>query len=158
VVLVAVVAAVAGDQVGFWFGRTVGPSLFSRPNSRFFKQENVARAHFFFERHGPKAIVLARFVPVVRTFTPIVAGVARMRYRVFVTYNVIGAVLWAAGVTCLGYFLGNVAFIRDHIEIALVLIVVVSLIPVTIEFLRHRRGGHGEPVGDATAQTDPAGS
>jgi membrane-associated protein len=141
VLIVVFVVAVAGDQVGFWFGRKVGPALFKRPDSRFFKQQNVDRAHAFFERHGPKAIVLARFVPVVRTFTPIVAGVAKMRYRVFVTYNVVGAGLWAIGVTTAGYFLGNVDFIKSHIEIALVLIVALSLIPVVIEFLRHRREG-----------------
>ena len=90
-------AAIIGDQVGYWFGKRVGPSLFNRPNSRLFKAENVDKAHVFFEKHGPKSIVLARFVPIVRTFTPIVAGIADMRYRTFVTYNVIGGLLWAVG-------------------------------------------------------------
>src|SRR5262245_20155690 len=101
------ISAVAGDQVGYAFGRRVGPSIFSRPNSKLFKQEYVQRADEFFESHGAKTIVLARFVPVVRTFAPILAGVGTMKYRTFVTYNVIGGFLWAVGVTSLGYFLGE---------------------------------------------------
>src|SRR5215471_6810640 len=97
VALVAFIAAVVGDQVGFWFGRKFGPSIFTRPDSRLFKQQNVVRAHAFFDRHGPKTVVLARFVPVVRTFTPVVAGVGNMRYRTFVAYNIIGAFIWAVG-------------------------------------------------------------
>jgi membrane-associated protein len=136
---VVFIAAFLGDQVGFWFGRKVGPSLFDRPQSRLFNPANVARAHVFFEQRGPIAIVLARFVPVVRTFTPIVAGVANMRYRTFVIYNLVGALLWGVGVTTLGYFLGEVEFIKNNLEIAAIVIVAVSLIPVVLEFRRHRR-------------------
>ena len=136
------VAAIAGDQVGYVFGRRVGPSLFNRPNSRLFKAENVAKAHAFFEKHGPKSIVLARFVPIVRTFTPIVAGIAEMRYRTFVTYNVVGGLLWAVGITTLGHFLGEIEFFRENIEYAIVAIVVISLLPIAIEFYRHRRDVH----------------
>ncbi|AUG78144.1 membrane protein [Kitasatospora sp. MMS16-BH015] len=136
-----VVAAVAGDQVGYVFGRKVGPGLFRRPDSRLFKQENVVKATGFFDRHGPKAIVLARFVPVVRTFTPVIAGVGGMDYRRFVRYNVLGGVLWGAGVTVLGYFLGQIAFVRDNIELILVGIVLVSAVPVAVELLRARRAG-----------------
>jgi membrane-associated protein len=139
VALVAFIAAVVGDQVGFWFGRKVGPSVFTRPDSRLFKQQNVVRAHAFFDRHGPKTVVLARFVPVVRTFTPVVAGVGKMRYRTFVTYNVIGGFIWAVGLTTLGYFLGQIDVIKNNIEIAIVAVIAVSLIPVAIEFLKHRR-------------------
>jgi membrane-associated protein len=131
-------AAVLGDQVGFLFGRKVGPSLFNRPDSRFFKRENVDKAHEFFEKYGPRSIVLARFVPIVRTFTPIVAGVARMRYRTFVVYNVVGGFLWACGVTLLGHSLGQVRFVRDNIEFILIAIVLISVIPVAIEVLRAR--------------------
>ncbi|MFJ9519590.1 DedA family protein [Kitasatospora sp. NPDC101801] len=134
-----VLAAVAGDQVGYLFGRKVGPGLFRRPDSRLFQQENVEKAAAFFDRHGPKAIVLARFVPIVRTFTPIVAGVSRMNYRTFVVYNVVGGVLWGAGVTVLGYFLGQIPFVRDNIEAILIAIVLVSVIPVVVELLRARR-------------------
>src|SRR6185295_13778373 len=101
------VAAVVGDQVGYAFGRKAGPSIFRRPNSRLFKQEHIQRADEFFEAHGAKTILLARFVPVVRTFVPILAGVGAMKYRTFLIYNVIGGLLWAVGVTMLGYILGD---------------------------------------------------
>ena len=139
VAAVAFVAAVAGDQVGFLFGRKVGPALFSRPRSRFFDPANVAKAQLFFDRHGSKTIVLARFVPIVRTFAPIVAGVGKMRYRTFVTFNIVGGFLWAVGVTTLGYFLGKIEFVKNNIEFAAVVIVAVSVLPMVIEFLRHRR-------------------
>jgi membrane-associated protein len=139
VVLCVVAAAFLGDQVGYWFGKKVGPSLFDRPKSRFFNPANVVKAHSFFEKYGPKTIVLARFVPIVRTFAPIVAGVGGMRYRVFVTYNIVGAVLWGAGVTTLGYYLGEIEFVKNNIEVAIIVIVALSLLPVVIELLKHRR-------------------
>ncbi len=139
VALVAFAAAVIGDQVGYWFGKKVGPSLFDRPKSRIFNPANVVKAQAFFDKYGSKTIVLARFVPIVRTFAPIVAGVGRMKYRTFVIYNVVGGFLWAVGLTTLGYFLGSVDFVKKNIEIALVAIVAVSLLPVAIEFLRHRK-------------------
>jgi len=137
-------AAIIGDQVGYWFGKKVGPTLFTRPNSRLFKQDNVAKAHLFFERHGPRSIVLARFVPIVRTFIPIVAGIGEMRYRTFVIYNIAGGLLWAVGITTLGHFLGEIEFFRENIEVAIIAVIVVSLIPVVIEVYRsrkHRRAG-----------------
>jgi membrane-associated protein len=140
VALVAFAAAVIGDQVGFWFGRKVGPSLFTRPDSRLFKQQNVVKAHAFFERHGAKTIVLARFVPIVRTFAPIVAGVSEMNYRTFVTFNVIGGFIWAVGLTTLGYYMGQIDVVKNNIEIAIVTIIAISLIPVAIELIKHRRG------------------
>jgi membrane-associated protein len=143
VLIVVAVAAIAGDQVGYMFGRQVGPALFNRPNSRLFKQENVVKAHGFFEKYGPKSIVLARFIPIVRTFTPIVAGIGAMRYRTFVTYNVIGGLLWAVGVTTLGHFLGELELIRDNIEYAIVVVIAISLLPVAIELYRSRK--HREP-------------
>ena len=133
------VAAVLGDQVGYWFGNKVGPALFSREDSRFFKQSHVTKAHDFMEKYGPKTVLLARFVPIVRTFVPIVAGVGKMRYRTFLTYNVIGALAWAVGVTALGHVLGNVDVVRDHIDIAIIAIVALSLTPVAIEVIRSRR-------------------
>ncbi|MFI5953859.1 DedA family protein [Cryptosporangium sp. NPDC051539] len=139
-VLVAV-AAVAGDQVGYLFGRRVGPTLFRRPDSRLFKAQNLDRGRQFFDRYGARSIVLARFVPVVRTFTPVVAGATRMRYRTFVLFNLIGGVLWSVGVTLLGYFLGQIAFVRNHIELILLTIVVVSVVPIGVELLRARRRG-----------------
>ncbi|MFE3198596.1 DedA family protein [Embleya sp. NPDC059237] len=148
-------AAVVGDQVGFLFGRKVGPSLFNRPNSRFFKRENVEKAHEFFDRYGPRSIVLARFVPIVRTFTPIVAGVARMKYRTFVVYNIVGGFLWACGVTVLGYSLGQVDFVRENIELILIAIVLISVIPVAIELLRARSTSRTRAAAEPTTPTAP---
>ena len=136
---VAFVAAVLGDQVGYLFGKKVGPALFERKQSRLFNPANLAKAHAFFDKRGPAAIVLARFIPIVRTFTPIVAGVAEMKYRTFVTYNIVGGLLWGVGVTTLGYFLGEIEFVKNNLEIAAIAIVAVSLLPVAIEFVRHRR-------------------
>jgi membrane-associated protein len=133
------VAAVAGDQVGYLIGRRVGPAIFRRPESRFFKQENVDKAQGFFDKYGAKTIVLARFVPVVRTFTPVVAGVSRMNYRTFVTFNVVGAGLWAIGVTLLGYFLGQVEFVEQNLEVAILAVVAISVLPIVLELLKARR-------------------
>jgi len=143
VALVAAVAAIVGDQVGFWFGRRVGPSVFNRPQGRLFNPANVAKSQAFFDKHGSKTIVLARFVPVVRTFTPVLAGVGKMHYRTFVTYNVIGGILWGAGITTLGYFLGKIEFIKNNLEVAAIIIVAVSVLPMFIEYLRHRRAAPG---------------
>ncbi|MEX1219553.1 MAG: VTT domain-containing protein [Solirubrobacterales bacterium] len=140
------VAAIAGDQVGYAIGRKLGPPLFNRPDSRFFRREYVDRSAAFFERHGPKTVVLARFVPIVRTFVPVMAGTSRMRYRTFVTYNVIGGLLWGVGVTALGYFLGQIEFVEKNIEPILLLIVGVSVIPVVIELFRARLSSPDSPV------------
>jgi len=134
------VAAVAGDQVGYVIGRRAGPAIFRRPDSRFFRRSNVERAQAYFEEHGSKTIVLARFVPVVRTFAPIVAGVGRMDYRRFVTFNVMGGLLWAVGVTSLGYVLGeSVPHIDRYLLPMILLIGTVSFLPVIREVLKMRR-------------------
>ncbi|MEV8126794.1 VTT domain-containing protein [Streptomyces sp. NPDC085944] len=154
-----VAAAVLGDQVGYMIGKFFGPRLFSRPNSKLFKQENLDKAHEFMERYGPKAIVLARFVPIVRTFAPIVAGAGRMKYRTFLTYNVIGGVAWGTGVTLAGYWLGQIELIRTNVEAILVLIVVVSVVPIAIEYLRERkkkrRAAPAAPTPPAIQQHQP---
>ena len=151
------VAAVAGDQVGYQFGKRVGPALFTREDSRLFKQSHVTKAHQFLEKYGPKTVLIARFVPIVRTFAPIVAGVGGMRYRTFLTYNVIGGFLWAVGITTLGHVLGNVAFIRDHIEIAILAIVVLSILPVVIELYRSRKHAHpGTPLAEGFQEIEEA--
>ncbi|MGW0967941.1 DedA family protein [Streptomyces sp. NPDC002516] len=151
-------AAVLGDQAGYLFGKKVGPSLFTRPDSRLFKQENVVKAHDFFEKYGPKSLVLARFVPVVRTFTPIIAGVSGMRYRPFLTFNVIGGVAWGAGVTLLGSWLGKIEFVNKHIEVILILIVLVSVVPIMIEFLRARSQAKKNPPQEPEESQDAQGS
>ncbi|MBX6387444.1 MAG: VTT domain-containing protein [Frankia sp.] len=152
------VAAVAGDQVGYLFGRKVGPALFRRPDSRFFKQENVEKAHAFFEKHGPRSIVLARFVPVVRTFTPIIAGVSRMDYRTFVTFNIIGGVLWGSGITTLGYYLGRIEFVHKNIEVIAILIVLISVLPIGLEVLRSRAAARRSAARAASSPYPPADS
>ncbi|MFD1661444.1 VTT domain-containing protein [Streptomyces caeni] len=141
-------AAILGDQAGYMFGKKVGPSLFNRPDSRLFKQENVTKAHEFFEKYGPKSLVLARFVPIVRTFTPIIAGVSGMKYRSFLVFNVIGGVIWGTGVTLLGSWLGNIGLVKNNIEAILILIVLVSVVPIVIEFLRARSKASGTPQQD----------
>ena len=136
---VLVASAFVGNQVGFIIGSRLGPAVFDRPDSRLFNQRNVARTHAFFERHGTKALVMARFVPIVRTFVPVLAGVGKMRHRTFITANAIGAVAWAGGVTVLGYFLGQVDVIKNNIELAAIAVVGISLLPVGVEYMRHRR-------------------
>jgi membrane-associated protein len=131
------IAAILGDQVGYWFGDRVGPALFRRPESRFFKPDHLTRANEFLEERGARMIVLARFIPAVRTFTPIAAGASRMRYRVFVPFNVIGGILWGVGVTLAGYSLGSSVKHIDRYLIPIILVVVaVSLIPVALEVRR----------------------
>ena len=132
------IAAVAGNQVGYEIGRRAGPALFSRPDSRLFKQEYVDKTYAFFDRYGPRAIVLARFVPIVRTFITVTAGVGKMNYRMYTTYSVIGGVLWGTGVTMLGYAVGDIDFIAHNIEALLLGIVLLSVIPIAIELLRKR--------------------
>ena len=139
VALVLALAAVLGNAAGYWIGYKVGPKLFNRPNSRFFRQEYVDKTHEFFERYGPRAIVLARFVPIVRTFITAMAGVGRMDFKVYMIYSAIGGLIWGAGVTYLGYALGTVPFVKNNIEIILLSVVFISVIPVIIEYVRHRR-------------------
>ncbi|MEV5430682.1 VTT domain-containing protein [Streptomyces sp. NPDC052701] len=149
-----VIAAVVGDQVGYMIGKFLGPKLFNRPNSKLFKQENLDKAHEFMERYGPKAIVLARFVPIVRTFAPIVAGAGRMKYRTFLTYNVIGGVAWGTGITVAGYWLGQIDFIKKNVEAILILIVLVSVVPIIVEYLRER-GKKKRAAAEAPAGRQP---
>lgn len=137
------IAAVAGDQVGYVFGRRVGPALFNRPDSRLFRREHAERARAYFARRGAMTIVLARFVPVVRTFAPIVAGVGRMPYRTFVTFNVVGGLVWACGVQILGYVLGRfIPGIDRYLLPVIGLIVAASLAPVAIERFKASRRPH----------------
>lgn len=133
------VAAVAGDQVGYLFGARTGPALFRRPDSRFFKQENLHRAQEFYQRRGGSTIVLARFIPIVRTFAPIVAGAAKMPYRQFAMFNVLGGGLWAIGLTTAGFFVGEaIPNVDKYLLPVIAVIVVVSVLPVAIEILRRR--------------------
>jgi membrane-associated protein len=137
--LILFVSAVIGNITGYWIGYKAGPPLFNRPDSRLFKREYVDHTHRFFERYGARAIVLARFVPIVRTFITATAGMGRMDFRRYLAFSAIGAFLWAVGVTVAGYFLGNIEFVKKNIELILVLVVLVSVVPVGVEYLRHRR-------------------
>jgi membrane-associated protein len=141
VLLLLPVAAVAGNLVGWWIGRKAGPAVFDRPDSRLFKRRHVERAQEFFDRNGARTIVLARFVPVVRTFATVMAGVARMDFRRFALYSLIGGVAWTTSVTMLGYWLGQVAIVRDHVELFVLGVVALSLVPVVVEAMRGRRAG-----------------
>ncbi len=146
------IAAVVGDAVGYYSGRKVGPAIFSRPKSRLFNPKHLQKAHSFYEKHGGKTIIIARFVPIVRTFAPIVAGAANMSYRQFVTYNVVGGFAWVVSMLLAGYFLGGVveAFMRtvfgienflleDHIDKVVIVIVFLSILPIIFEFVKARR-------------------
>ncbi len=134
-------AAIAGDQFGYAFGRRVGPALFKREESKFFKRSHLERAHRFYEHHGAITIVLARFVPVIRTFAPIVAGASRMHYGTFLTYNLLGGTLWAIGLTVAGYVFGNLIPNPDHYIIPVVLVIIVlSMLPVALKaYTFHKR-------------------
>jgi membrane-associated protein len=138
--LLLVAAAVLGNATGYWIGRSAGPAVFDKPQSRLFKPHHVAKTQEFFDRYGNRAIVLGRFVPIVRTFITVMAGVGRMEPRRYLTYSFIGGVAWAAGVTVLGYWLGQFAFVKANIELMLIAIVFISVLPVIIEVVRARRG------------------
>jgi membrane-associated protein len=131
-------AAILGPQSGYLIGRLAGPRIFSRPDGRIFKKANIDKTHAFFEKYGGRAIVLGQFVPFVRTYIPVAAGVGKMPYRHFAMFNVIGALVWGVGVTLAGYSLGSVAFVKNNYEIAVILVLFVSLIPIMIEWIRHR--------------------
>lgn len=151
VCLLVSVAALLGNAVGYFLGYKVGPSLFKRPDSRFFKQEYVDKTHAFLEKHGPKAVVLARFVPFVRTFITWIAGVGRMDPKKYFTYTIIGGILWAGGITALGHVLGNISFIKNNIEAIFILIVLVSVVPLVVEYARNRRKQKLAPEQDPEA-------
>ena len=144
-------AALLGNVGGYYLGYFVGPKLFNRPDSKFFKTEYIDKTHAFLDHHGPKAVVLARFVPFVRTFITWIAGAGRMDPKRYFTYTVLGGILWAAGITVLGSLLGNIGFIRDNVDAIFVVIVLVSVVPIGLEYLKGRRAKKAK--GDAAAET-----
>ncbi|CAN5493906.1 VTT domain-containing protein [soil metagenome] len=137
------VAAIAGNIVGYWIGRKAGPSVFDRPNSRLFRPEYVVRSQHFFDRYGTVTVMIARFVPIVRTVATVMAGVSKMRYSLYVLFSVIGGIVWTDGVLMLGYWLGHIKFVRDtiapKIDLILIAVIVLSLLPTIIHLLRGRR-------------------
>lgn len=137
--IVLMAAAIIGDGVGYSLGRRTGPHIFSRPNSRFFHQEHLRRTKAFYEKHGGKTIIYARFVPIIRTFAPFVAGVAEMGYLRFLSFNVFGGIGWVFSLTMLGYALGNIPLVRQHFEKAIMLIIFISVLPILREAIKARR-------------------
>lgn len=132
------VAAVAGDTINYWIGHTLGPKVFTS-NSRFLKKEHLERTQAFYEKHGGKTIFLARFVPIVRTFAPFVAGVGRMRYSYFLSYNLIGGIVWTGLFIGAGYFFGNIPFVKENFSLVILAIIVLSLVPAIFEVIKERR-------------------
>lgn len=161
------VAAVVGDAVGYFSGRKAGEALFTRPKSRFFNPKHLKKAHEFYEKHGGKTIIIVRFVPIVRTFAPIVAGAAQMSYRQFVTYNVVGGFAWVVSMLLAGYFLGGIveSLVRDvfgvegfrlenHIDKVVIIVVFLSILPIIYEWLKHKFG-KSEVMDDVIDVIDP---
>lgn len=137
------IAAILGDNFGYWFGAKVGPKIFTREDSFFFHKKHIERTRAFYAKYGNKAIVIARFIPVVRTFTPILAGVGQMPYKTFLAYNILGGLLWGVGMTLLGYFLGTIVpNIEQYLLPIILVIIVVSFFPIIYEVIKHRKGDH----------------
>jgi membrane-associated protein len=141
VMCVLVSAALTGDNVNYWIGRWAGPKVFRAENARWFSRKYLERTHAFYERHGGKAIIIARFVPIVRTYVPFVAGIGTMSYARFLAFSVAGALLWVVSLCLAGYWFGNIPLVKDNLGVVIVIIVAISLTPIAVEFLRARRSG-----------------
>jgi membrane-associated protein len=140
-----IVAAILGDSVNYAAGHFIGPKVFEKPDSRWFRQEHLRQTQAFYDRYGGITIIIGRFVPIIRTFAPFLAGVAGMRYRKFLSYNVVGAVAWIASLVYAGYLFGNIPWVKHNLTLIVLAIVVVSLLPAATTFVRERRARHGEP-------------
>jgi membrane-associated protein len=132
------IAAIGGDTVNYWAGHMIGPKIFQQEKIRFMKKEYLDRTHEFYERHGGKTIILARFIPIIRTFAPFVAGIGRMTYLHFISYNVVGGIAWIALFIFGGYFFGNIAVVKEHFTLVILAIIFISILPGIIEFARQR--------------------
>ena len=141
-VVLLIIAAILGDAVNFMVGKFFGEKLFANPNSKIFKQSHLQKTQQFYAKHGGKTIILARFIPIVRTFAPFVAGMGHMTYHHFLAYNVIGGVLWVTLFSYLGYFFGNLPIVKDNLSLVLVAIIVLSILPGIIEIIRHKRAAN----------------
>ena len=141
VTAVLTVAAIAGDTANYWIGHYLGPKVFHYEGSRFFNKQHLERTHQFYEKYGGKTIIIARFIPVIRTFAPFVAGIGSMTYRKFLAYNVVGGILWIFSLTLAGYFFGNIPVVRKNFSLVIMAIVVISCLPGVIEYLRQRGKG-----------------
>ena len=132
-------AAIIGDTVGYWFGRKTGPKIFNKEDSRFFKKKYLIKAQEFYDRHGGKAIIYARFVPFARTFAPILAGVGKMDYGKFLTYNIVGGIIWVASMTLLGYFFGQIPIVKNNFEKVVIAVIILSVLPIIIGYFKERK-------------------
>jgi len=141
VMAVLVAAALTGDNANYWIGRWAGPKVFRAQDSRWFSRKYLERTHAFYERHGGKAIIIARFVPIVRTYVPFVAGIGTMSYARFLGFSVVGALLWVVSLCLAGYWFGNIPLVKDNLGVVIVIIIAISLTPIALEFLRARRSG-----------------
>jgi membrane-associated protein len=148
--LILAAAAVIGDTVNYWIGKIVGPKVFHKEKTRFFKKEYLDRTHDFYEKYGAETIIIARFVPIIRTFAPFVAGIGKMTYGKFLSYNVIGGVGWVAVFTFGGYFFGNIPFVKKNFSIVIMTIILISLVPAVLEVLKHRKKKAGGKRGAPT--------
>jgi membrane-associated protein len=137
-VVLLIIAAILGDTVNYWIGNYLGPRVFHYQDSRWLNRKHLERAHAFYERHGGKTIVIARFVPIIRTYAPFVAGIGAMSYARFVAYNVGGAVLWVVSLAYAGYFFGNLPIVKNNLTLVIIGIIILSIMPGVIEYLRHR--------------------
>ena len=141
-VVLLIIAAILGDAVNFMIGKYFGEKLFANPNSKIFKQSHLQKTQQFYAKHGGKTIILARFIPIVRTFAPFVAGMGHMTYHHFLAYNVIGGVLWVTIFSYLGYFFGNLPIVKDNLSLVLIAIIVLSVLPGIVEIIRHNRAAN----------------
>jgi len=139
-------AGILGDSVNYWIGVRVGPKIFHREDVRFLNKQHLVRAHAFYERYGGKTIIIARFIPIIRTFAPFVAGIGKMTYSRFLTFNVVGAVLWVGIFVYGGYFFGNIPIVRQNFTLVIVAIIILSITPPVIDFIRHRTKSAAAPT------------
>ena len=144
-ILVLAAAAIIGDTVNYWIGHYLGPKVFAKEKARFFKKEHLDRTHAFYEKHGGKTIIIARFVPIIRSFAPLVAGIGRMSYGKFIAYNVVGGVGWVVLLVGAGYFFGNLPFVKKNFSLAILAIIALSTVPIVTEYLRHRKKTSATP-------------
>jgi membrane-associated protein len=151
------IAAILGDTINYWIGNYIGPKVFQMQNSRVFRKEYLDRTHQFYEKYGPITIVIGRFIPIIRTFAPFLAGVGSMTYGKFLVYNVVGGILWIASFTLGGYFFGNLPFVKKNFTLVIVAIIVISVMPTVIEYLRQRRqakAARTSPISSAKAEPE----
>ena len=155
-IIILSIAAIVGDTVGYWIGAKAGPPIFNRPQSRFFRRDHLLAAHEFYERHGGKTIILARFMPFVRTFAPVVAGAASMSYRKFVAYNVFGGIGWVTSMCLTGYYLGQIPWIQKNLEKAVIIVILLSISPMFIHYFMDRRRKAAKAREAASVETPSA--